>query len=389
MALNAVPALTGTGEVAAAAVIVPTTAPSTVASRATTPGSTRPGAPTSTTSAALPADLALTATQQLAAANAAQLAQSALTTQVPGNLRPSVGQASGDLPTIYNNGCHLDATVTKIPACVFGDTAGTQTVALFGDSHAAQWFPALDDIAKRNHWRLIVLTKKGCPTAAIDVFSPMVNRQLTECGPWRDNVAARLAAEHPALIVMSSYRYRQVGASANIDPNQAWRDGLTKTLDQLRPLAPQVLVLGDTPTPASNVPSCLSSHLRNVTACNNTRAAAVRLDRIAVEQEVANAHDAAFVPTADWLCAADTCPVVIGDVEVYRDDNHMTATAAAWLAPYVEAAMQPLMKAAAAPPPASPPTTSAPAGTAPAATAPKPPPTTAARPRATGTTVKH
>ena len=89
----------------------------------------------------------------------------------------------------------------------------------------------------------------------------MVNRQLTECGPWRDNVAARLAAEHPALIVMSSYRYRQTGASANIEPNQAWRDGLTKTLDQLRPLAPQVLVLGDTPTPASNVPSCLSSHL--------------------------------------------------------------------------------------------------------------------------------
>ena len=312
---------------------------------------------------------------------------------MPGNLRPSVGKASGDLPAIYTNGCHLDATVTKIPPCVFGDTAGTQTVALFGDSHAAQWFPALDDIAKRNHWRLIVLTKKGCPTAAIDVFSPMVNRQLTECGPWRDNVAARLAAEHPALIVMSSYRYRQTGASANIEPNQAWRDGLTKTLDRLRPLAPQVLVLGDTPTPASNVPSCLSSHLRDVAACNNTRAAAVRPDRVAVEQEVANAHDAAFIPTADWLCATDTCPVVIGDVEVYRDDNHMTATAAAWLAPYVEAAMQPLMKAATSPPPTTSPTsappTSVPASTAPAATAPKAPPTTAARPRATGTTVKR
>ena len=155
-AQNAVPALIGTGEVAAAAVIVPTTAASTVAPAATaTPGSTRPGhAPTTTTIAAQPADLALTATRQLAAANAAQLAQSVLTTQVPGNLRPSVGKASGDLPTIYTNGCHLDATVTKIPPCVFGDTAGTQTVALFGDSHAAQWFPALDDIAKRNHWRL-------------------------------------------------------------------------------------------------------------------------------------------------------------------------------------------------------------------------------------------
>ena len=285
----------------------------------------------------------MTAASQLAAANAAQLANSVLTTQVPSNLRPSVGRASGDLPTIYTNGCHLDAAVTTPPPCVFGDTASSTTIALFGDSHAAQWFPALNDIATRHHWRLLVLTKKGCPTAEIDVFSPMVNRQLTECGPWRENVAARLAAEHPALIVMSSYRYRQTGASANIEPNQAWRDGLTVTMERLRPLAPQMLVLGDTPTPARNVPSCLSGHLTSVSACNNTRAVAVRTDRMAVEQEVATAHDAVYVPTADWLCASDACPVVVGDVLVYRDDNHITATAASWLAPFVEAAMVPLV----------------------------------------------
>lgn len=360
--INAVPGLTGTGEVAAATVVVPTTAaePPTTAAGVTTPGTARPGTartttPATTTLPPQPADVALAATSALAAANAAQLTQSVLTTKVPSNLRPSLGKATGDLPKIYSNGCHLDAAVTKPPPCVFGDPAGTTTVALFGDSHAAQWFPALDDVAQRHHWRLLVLTKKGCPTADINVFSPMVNRQLTECGPWRENVAARLAAEHPALIVMSSYRYRQTGASAGIEPNQAWRDGLTATMDKLRPLAPQVLILGDTPTPAQNVPSCVSGHLSSVNACNNTRADAVRTDRIAVEQEVATAHDAVYVPTADWLCAADACPVVIGDVLVYRDDNHMTATAATWLAPYVEAAMVPLVEAP-APPPAPQPT---------------------------------
>ena len=91
---------------------------------------------------------------------------------MPANLRPSVGRRQGDLPAIYNDGCHLDAAVTKPPPCVFGDTAGATTVVLFGDSHAAQWFPALDDIATRHHWRLLVLTKKGCPTAEIDGVQP-------------------------------------------------------------------------------------------------------------------------------------------------------------------------------------------------------------------------
>ena len=269
---------------------------------------------------------------QLAAANAGQLAQSVLTKAVPANLRPSLRGPRSDLPAIYHDGCHLDAAVTKPGSCVFGDPASPTTVVLFGDSHAAQWFPAFDAVAREQHWRLLVLTKKGCPTADISVFSPMVNRELTECVAWRANVAARLAAERPALVVMSSYRYRQTGAWAGVDANQAWRQGLDTTLTMLDPLTPSVLVLGDTPTPAQDVPGCLSAHLGNVPACVTPRAEAVRNDRLAVEQEVAAAHGATFVSTSDWLCSPTECPVIVGDVLVYRDANHITATAASYLA---------------------------------------------------------
>ena len=55
----------------------------------------------------------------------------------------------------------LDATSVP-PACGYGDPNGTFTLALVGDSHAAQWFIALDAIAKARHWRLETFAKVRC-----------------------------------------------------------------------------------------------------------------------------------------------------------------------------------------------------------------------------------
>jgi hypothetical protein len=280
---------------------------------------------------------------ELAVLNEPQLLAGLQTEAAPANLRPTLRGARGDLPAIYGNGCHLDAAVTMPGPCTFGDPASPTTIVLFGDSHAAQWFPALAQLADQHHWRLLVLTKKGCPTASISVFSPMVNRELRECDAWRLNVAARLAAEQPDLLLMSSYRYRQTGAWAGVDGNQAWQEGLSSTLAAYRPLVGRVLILGDTPTPARDIPACVSAHLGRVSACVNARAEAVRDDRLGVEQEVAAAHDASFVSTSNWLCSPTACPVIVGDILVYRDANHLTATAATWLAPYVDAAIAPLL----------------------------------------------
>ncbi len=176
---------------------------------------TGPEAPTSATTTAVattaPPTTVRPSSDELAALNEPQLLAGLMTEAAPANLRPSLRGARGDLPAIYNDGCHLDAAVTTPGPCTFGDPTSTTTVALFGDSHAAQWFPALAQLADQHRWRLLVLTKKGCPTASISVFSPMVNRELRECDAWRINVAARLAAEQPDLLLMSSYRYRQTG----------------------------------------------------------------------------------------------------------------------------------------------------------------------------------
>ena len=54
---------------------------------------------------------------------------------------------------IYDDGCHLDQSSDKPGECVFGDPEASATVVLMGDSHAAQWFPAMDEGAREKGYR--------------------------------------------------------------------------------------------------------------------------------------------------------------------------------------------------------------------------------------------
>jgi hypothetical protein len=274
------------------------------------------------------------------AANAATLQQGVITDIVPSNLTTSLAKARNDKPQIYADGCILSNGQVSGKDCYYGDTSSAITIALFGDSHAAQWFPALQEMAVHNHWRLDVRTKKGCPTADIPIADPA---RGPECGPWRKNVIAHLSAEHPDLIIMSAYRYNTARNAVGANPDDVWRNGMQTTLDAMRPLAKKVLVLGDTPTPLNDVPGCVASHLRSVSACMNSRAAAVIPGRLAVELDVATAHNATFVPTGDWLCTSSECPVIIGNLLVYRDNSHMTTATSLWLEPYLQAVVTPLL----------------------------------------------
>jgi hypothetical protein len=76
-------------------------------------------------------------------------------------------RARDEMPEIYRAGCHLDLDDSKIRDCVYGDPSSATTIVLWGDSHAAQWFPAVKAVAERRQWRLVPMTKSGCPAADI------------------------------------------------------------------------------------------------------------------------------------------------------------------------------------------------------------------------------
>ncbi len=319
---------------------VPIVAPdSSVAITDPAVGST--GAPTTTTSTRPPtADASHDNPPELAAmiaGNLPTLETAVQTSKVPSNLSPSLGNARNDLPAVYDNGCIVDVGDSQPKNCVYGDPNGSITVVLFGDSHAAQWMPAMHKVAAQNGWRLIVHTKKACPTAEIPTDK---DPNRTDCVPWRASVIDQIGQIRPALVVMSAYRYKQVGAAAGRDPDAVWQEGLDLTVSKVRPLTDHLLLLGDSATPLDDVPSCLAGNVSSVASCMNSREGAVRPGRLGVERDVAAKYDAEFIPTSDWMCTASSCPVIVGNVLMYRDNSHITATASEFLSPYVETALR-------------------------------------------------
>jgi hypothetical protein len=243
-------------------------------------------------------------------------------TELPADLQPSLTAADADLPRVYPDGCHVTAAAVR-PAspCAYGDLRSDRTVVLFGDSHAAQWFPALVRIALDRHWRLVSLTKSGCTAADGTIWNDVLQRAYTECDAWRRATMARIRALRPALVVVSSkYVYRLT------DPAATWRGAWARTFAALSP-AP-VAVLSDTPTMNVQVPECLSQH--PVSACNRAAAATLRQPQRRILATFGS--QVTVIDPVPWLCAT-ICPTVLGNLLVYRDSTHLTTAMSEALAP--------------------------------------------------------
>ncbi len=259
---------------------------------------------------------------------------------VPGNLVPSLAAVRSDAPRIYADGCHLDAATTVSPRCAYGDVTSKTTVVLFGDSHAAQWFPAVERIASDRGWRLVSLTKSACTAADIHVWSSTLGREYGECDTWRRNAIARIGVEHPALVVVSDSRGvrplidgQQVGGSAG---EAALAAGLGRTLATLKPLAGSLAVIGATPEAPDDPPACLSAHPDSVLACATPVTTAVDAAWSAAEAAVVTAAGAEYIDPTPWVCPTGPCPAVIGRFLVYRDTHHLATPFAAALASRLE-----------------------------------------------------
>ena len=321
------PSLTGGGEAVAPTLVPVQTAPNP----SLTDGGVDGGgaAPTSTVSV----DTGLGAGDYgaLLAANQQVLAAGLATTEVPSNLRPSLDQAFDDKSQLYPDGCVNIGVDAELRDCRYGVVGGATRIVLYGDSHAAHWFPALVAIATARGAELVVMTKGGCPTAAVRIPT---NTLARTCPQWRDRVLARIAELRPDMVVVTAW-------AGYPNSDDEWRTGLQETLGRIAPHTRDLVVLGDNPNTSEVPATCLSEHLDDATRCINRRERAVSPGRIAVEQELAAANGGRFIDTSDWLCTPEACPVILGDILLYRDVTHLSTTGAVWLQPLLDASLFP------------------------------------------------
>jgi peptidoglycan/LPS O-acetylase OafA/YrhL len=271
----------------------------------------------------------------------AAVAASAELQAVPSNLNPPLGGVAAELKAMMLNGCLREPLQGGQPECATGDTASTTTVALVGDSHAAMWNPAFQQIAEQRRWRLETMAKGACPLSDLPItnqlFSGLVE-DFEHCEQWRGQILARLRVEHPRLIVLSLWRgYGSGGGNGwlsgftSYDP--AWIASLTRLVQQLRGTGAQVLVLGPVPDPHTSVPICLSGHLDDATACSPRRSTAVNAPGIAAESAATTAGGGQYADLTELFCTTNRCPVIVGNALVYVDEAHLTLEYSRLLAP--------------------------------------------------------
>jgi peptidoglycan/LPS O-acetylase OafA/YrhL len=258
--------------------------------------------------------------------------------RVPAGLRPALRDAANDVVLPQTDGCHLSlGSGVRHPACTYGPPTATRTVVLFGDSHALQWFPAVAEIAQRHGWRLISLTRSSCSPAAMPVYNPRLKRPYVECDLWRQWALNRIRALRADLVVIASKsEYPAMSGGPVPALERRWPLAWGALFGALRVAAARVVLMADTPLMDRNPLDCLTAHGTDITACDEEVGDTQRHPEWRAGMRYAARRSG--VPVLDptpWLCSL-RCPLVVGDLLVYRDTNHLTSAYAESLSPLLE-----------------------------------------------------
>jgi peptidoglycan/LPS O-acetylase OafA/YrhL len=255
-------------------------------------------------------------------------------------LRPNPLKARGDRGRSYYEGCMVGIEGTNSNKCLYGDPTGERTLILFGDSHAMQYFPTVDELAEIHHWRLIVLTKAECPPEELKVRSMIENREYSQCDTWRQEAFKRIEGGGKSVTVVMSgdteyIPYGPEGEELTGDrAAHAMEEGYLRTLRRIAAAGPHTVVIRDNPTSVEDVPSCVSEDIQHLGRCAFRRHP--EWDREYDVRAAENAPETHLISFIADICPGELCRAVIGNALTYRDKDHLTATFARTLEPMLE-----------------------------------------------------
>ena len=254
-------------------------------------------------------------------------------------MMPGAEAAAADRPRYPQ--CSAPLRGNPLRPCVFGHPRpGVPHIAVIGDSHARLVMSMLEDYIDAGKLSVDMFVASACPwsTQGPNRGGGEAGR---ECGLMQDRLFPlldRTARTYDGILTTSRVSQLPGGDGDRVR-------GLTEAWERVTRQGVPVLALRDNPSsrdPSRNPNFCLAE----VTPSQANQKCA--LDRTAWLDDWYDAYRVAAertpgaqeVDLTRFLCDRTTCPVVIGGVNVYADHNHMTATYARTLAPYLLQAMR-------------------------------------------------
>jgi peptidoglycan/LPS O-acetylase OafA/YrhL len=233
-----------------------------------------------------------------------------------------------DFPGVYRKGCDPDRADSHPAVCFFGEISQPRsTMVLFGDSHAAQWFPALLQIANVQHWRLATIIKPGC--TPLSIRKDTTPRMERVCEEWRRAAIGDIEELHPDLVIVTSASRHPGGDGNMIEDMRIWEQAARDTFAALAKLGAKIRFIRDTPYADYDVPGCLAqAEWDGHTQCPAPVSAVVLSPGIyAAEARAAQDFgNVEVVDLSDRMCSPDRCYLEVAGQVIYRDADHLTAS---------------------------------------------------------------
>ncbi|TLW94646.1 acyltransferase [Saccharomonospora piscinae] len=199
----------------------------------------------------------------------------------------------------------------------------TRRVVVVGDSHSQQYIAALRPVVDRRGWQIISIGKGGCPfTAGADV--------APDCRSWNDAALAEILDTRPDAVITMATRDVRAGLTERTPPGY---------IAQWRALADAdipVVGIRDSPRFDYEPSECVRRHGISADRCDAPRREFLS-PRPPYRDAPGVPGGVEFLDFSDFFCGPEVCPPVIGNVLVYMDDNHVTATYLETMSPMVEA----------------------------------------------------
>ncbi|MDQ1083273.1 MULTISPECIES: acyltransferase family protein [Microbacterium] len=192
-----------------------------------------------------------------------------------------------------------------------------RTVAVIGDSHAQQITAALLPTAEAKGWGVVHLIKGGC---SMGLDEPGMDER---CDSWRE-AAIRLVEQVQPDAVMTVVTRSDAG-----EDEEKVRPGVDRFLDRMTAAGVEVIAVRDNPRFDFDMFGCV------VEAADPLDCAVPRSASLAESNpaEALARPGVSLVDLTTSICPDDLCVGVIGNVAVYRDDNHLTRLYARTLGP--------------------------------------------------------
>ena len=247
-------------------------------------------------------------------------------------LVPGTATAAVDFDQL-TKGCTAQRDeVVPVPCDYVGGDGSGISVALVGDSHAAHLTALALGLADRYNWRLSILNKGRCPFT--DAERTTEERMRTACAEWSAAALELLQREKLDLVVTSQVSGVEFATSGDQSSDEAGVAGLESRWSTLIESGTRVVAVLDNPRPRKKVQTCLEQYWpTEVEKCGHEAVRAFLFDPQVTAVEHFSADEVFPLDFSDLECQNGFCPAVIGAVNVYRDNNHLTDTFVKTLVP--------------------------------------------------------